>query len=63
MNDFIAKNPKQLDLCLRLLYAEGADFFVKVGETDKGKIVYIIKAEADYLTVELLKEKYRILIS
>ncbi len=63
MNDFIAKNPKQLDLCLRLLYAERIGCNVKISETNKGKIIYIIKAEADDETIELIKDKYRILIS
>lgn len=63
MNGFLAKNPKQLDLCLRLLYAERIDFIVKVEETAKRKIVYKVFAKADTEKQLELKEKYRILTS
>lgn len=63
MNGFLAKNSKQLDLCLRLLYAERIDFIVKVEETMKRKIVYKIYAKADTEKQLELKEKYRILTS
>ncbi|MCC8159746.1 MAG: hypothetical protein LIO53_00250 [Oscillospiraceae bacterium] len=60
---FSAKNPKQLDLCLRMLYSEHMVFSVRVVETDKKKIAYEIQVNADNNTAEMLKEKYRILIS
>lgn len=63
MKEFIAKNPKQLDICLRLLYAEKVHFSVVVKETEKHKIEYGIGVHADEKTVELLREKYRILTS
>lgn len=63
MNGFLAENSKQLDLCLRLLYAERIDFIVKVEETMKRKIVYKIYAKADTEKQLELKEKYRILTS
>ncbi len=63
MNGFLAKNPKQLDLCLRLLYAEHIGFIVKVEETAKRKIVYKVFAKADIEKLSELEEKYRILIS
>lgn len=63
MKDFMARSPKQLDLCLRMLYSEHVPFLVKVIETDKRKIVYAISVEVDNQTCELLREKYRILIS
>ena len=63
MELFIATNPKQLDLCLRMLYAEKMTFSIKVDETTKGKIVYRIGITADEQTCVALKERYRILVS
>lgn len=63
MNELTAFNPKQLDICLKLLYAEGIDFRVVVYETETKKIAYLVKVSADAQTVEQLREKYRILIS
>lgn len=63
MQVFTAKNPKQLDLCLKLLYSERVTFSVRVRESTKKKIEYVITADADELKVEELMEKYRILIS
>lgn len=63
MNEFVARNPKQLDLCLRLLYAENVDFVVRVSETNKRKIIYIITVVVDDQTMKVLEEKYRILTS
>ena len=62
MTVFIAKNPKQLDICLKLLYAEHIAFKVNVQESNKGKIEYAIYAEVDEQKGRL-QEKYRILIS
>lgn len=63
MREFTAKNPKQLDLCLRLLYAEHIAFSVSIRETNKRKIEYVIMVEASEQKVIELEEKYRILIS
>ena len=63
MYDFIAKNSKQLDICLRLLYAEGQLFSVSVQESAKGKIFYVIAINADDETKKILRDKYRIMIS
>jgi hypothetical protein len=63
MKEFEARNPKQLDLCLRLLYAENVTFTVRITETEKRKIVYMINVNADNQVHEALREKYRILIS
>lgn len=63
MKYFLAKNPKQLDLCLRLLYAEHVPFVVQVAETNKKRIVYHVSAVTDEQTMRQLEEKYRILIS
>ncbi len=63
MNELLAFTPKQLDLCLKLLYAEHVGFSVDVFETEKRKIAYLVTVEGDEQTVEMLKEKYRILIS
>ncbi|MDR1753993.1 MAG: hypothetical protein LBR74_03690 [Eubacterium sp.] len=63
MNDFIAKSPRQLDLCLKLLYAENISFVVAVRENDKRKIEYLIRGQIDEHKYEKLLETYRILIS
>ncbi|MFI3115321.1 MAG: hypothetical protein R3Y12_04175 [Clostridia bacterium] len=63
MNNFIAKNPKQLDICLRFLYAEKVDFMVDVVENNKHKIEYDIKVELEQEAYDVLREKYRILTS
>ena len=63
MKEFRAKNPKQLDLCLKLLYAELMGFSVSVSENIKKKIEYVIIVDADEQKICELQEKYRILIS
>lgn len=63
MNMLIAKNPKQLDICLRFLYAEKVEFCVSVCEDEKRKIFYEISVIANDREIKLLKEKYRILTS
>ena len=62
--ELIARTPKQLDICLRLLYAERTKFFVEVEETEKKKIMYVIRISVDdEQKAYELEEKYRILIS
>ena len=63
MKELVARNPKQLDICLRLLYAESVEFVVNVRETNKRKIYYAIQVVADDQRMAELDEKYRILIS
>jgi hypothetical protein len=63
MNYFMAANAKQLDLCLRMLYADNIVFFVNIVESNKGKITYRIGAEIDDQTYKKLLERYRILVS
>ena len=64
MKELIARTPKQLDICLRLLYAERTKFFVEVEETEKKKILYVIRINVDdEQRASELEEKYRILIS
>lgn len=63
MHEFIAKNPKQLDLCLRLLYAEDIPFNVRIRESNKKKIEYVIAVTVDDSFMAKLEERYRILIS
>jgi len=63
MGLFIATNPKQLDLCLKMLYAERIPFSVVVVETTKGKITYHVGIKADEQTCSALNERYRILVS
>ena len=45
MKTFIAKNPKQLDLCLKLMHVENVRFTVAVTQPSKHKIVYEIYAK------------------
>ena len=63
MNELMATNAKQLDICLKLLYAEHVDFDVSVYETEGKKVAYKVTVDAETQTVEELREKYRILIS
>jgi hypothetical protein len=63
MKEFTAKNPKQLDICLRMLYAENLHFVVRVIETEKGKILYTIGIRAKLSKYQELSERYRILTS
>ena len=51
MKEFRAKNPKQLDLCLKLLYAEHMGFSVSVSENIKKKIEYVITVSYTHLTL------------
>lgn len=63
MRAFLAGNPKQLDLCLKLLYAENVGFSVAVQESAKRKIEYSISVEVSEQKFDELWKKYRILIS
>ena len=63
MKTFLARNPKQLDLCLRLLYSERLIFSFRVVESAKKKIEYEIGVQAPEEKINELAEKYRILIS
>lgn len=63
MYDFIAKNPKQMDICLRMLYAEHCEFTLEICETPTGKIVYAITALTGEEKKAQLREKYRIMTS
>lgn len=63
MREFTAKNAKQLNLCLRLLYAEHVPFSVNVRENTKKKIEFMISVEVSEQRMNELEEKYRILIS
>lgn len=58
-----AKNPKQLNLCLRMLYAEKVKWTVDIVEDNNGKIRYEIGVDVTDEEYNSLREKYRILIS
>ena len=58
MKELIARNPKQLDLCLRLLFAEGIQFQVRLFKTEKGKVLYGITLLTDDKTASIVEEKY-----
>lgn len=61
MKELIAKNPKQLDICLRLLFAENVQFQVRVIKTDTGKILYGITPLTDDKMISIVEEKYFVL--
>lgn len=62
MLELYAKNPKQLDICLRLLYAEKIDFTVSVREDHKGKVFYAVTVDLDTEDARIaIKEKYRLM--
>lgn len=63
MKTFIAKNPKQLDLCLKLMHMENVRFTVTVTQPSKHKIVYEVYASVDGAAGEALERKYDVLIS
>ena len=63
MQRFVARNGKQLTVCLKLLYAEKVPFSVKVEEYHKGRIMYTIEVTVGPAQMLELREKYRILIS
>ena len=60
---FRAVNDKQLGICLRMLYAEQLDPFVKVVLNEKDKIEFHICINADEQLYDELIERYKILIS
>lgn len=63
MNTLYAQNPKQLDICLRLLYAENIKWIVNIYEDNKNRIRYMVDVQADEALFNTIREKYRILIS
>ena len=63
MNYFKAVNDKLLGVCLRMLYADGIQGTVEVVMNDKNKIEFHVKINADQETLEMLLERYEILIS
>lgn len=64
MFELQATNAKQLDICLRMLYADGIDFRVRVVENSKQKIEYRIALHTDDEEIyRKLLERYRILVS
>lgn len=60
---FEAKCDKHLGICLRMLYSEGYQAYVKVLRNDKGKIVFHISINADEDELSRLLEHYDCLIS
>lgn len=63
MYQFKAVNAKQLDLCLKMLYAERIQPTVLTVENEKHKIEYHIQIKVKKDQFMLLDERYRILIS
>lgn len=62
MKTFIAKNAKQLDICLRLLHSQSMQFKVEIKENEKKKIIYTIQIEESEDKEQELEEKYELLI-
>lgn len=63
MGYLVAKNDKQLGLCLRMLYADNIPFTVKVVENNKQRIEFHVYAGTDESKVQELTERFRILVS
>ncbi len=63
MYDFVARNGKQLTVCLKLLYMEKVPYTVKVEEDNKGKVIYIVEVNLEQKQLAELREKYRVMIS
>ncbi len=63
MNSFLARNDKQLGICLRMLYADGFQGVVETVKNDKNKIEFHISIDSDEQTFRLLEERYETLIS
>ena len=63
MDYFLAKNDKQLGICLRMLYADRIQPFVKTVMNEKGKIEFHVKIQADDEVFRMLDERYKVLIS
>lgn len=59
---FIAKNDKQLGLCLKLLYSEHIDYSVDLELTKKDRVIYKIWVDISSDAYSELESKYRILI-
>ena len=62
MHKFVAKNDKQLGLCLKLLYTERVESQVELRLTEKNRVIYLITVTIDDETWVKLDSKYRILI-
>lgn len=62
MQVFIAKNDKQLGLCLKLLYSEQVDSQVKLILTEKNRVNYLITVTVDDEAWVKLDSMYKILI-
>lgn len=65
MKELIAKNFKQLVICLKFLHAEKIEYLAIniIEDVSNKKIIYQIVVDTDDDTYEVVKEKYRILIS
>ena len=62
MNYLVAKNDKQLGVCLKFLYSEKESFKVDVFMNEKQKIEYHIVVETNETHFHELKAKYETLI-
>lgn len=63
MDYFLAKNNKQLGICLRMLFAEDIQGTVKTVMNGKDRIEFHIYANVDEQMMKTLLDRYRILIS
>lgn len=62
MHTFIAKNDKQLGLCLKLLYSCGIQSQVELRLNEKDRIIYLITVKTDDDTWRKLEFEYKVLI-
>lgn len=62
LQNFTAKNEKQLGLCLKLLYLEKIKSQVELQLTEKDKVIYLIWVRVNDETWSKLDSMYKILI-
>ena len=60
---FTAVNDKQLGICLRMLFADNIQGFVKTIKNSKNKIEFHISINADEELFKELDERYKIMRS
>jgi len=63
MKEITAKNTRQLDMLLRVLFAEkiGIQFKIRAVKTDANKFSYLVEVETDDAKIKELEERLRIL--
>ena len=63
MGYFIAKNDKQLGICLRMLLAEGLEARLEMIFNSKGKVEFHVMTDVNFERFDELNYRYKTLIS